>query len=150
MISQQVRFFRHYLFDVPPRLGLRLRTVSRYKKHMRRIPGRWETAARRILYVKHELFQQSAETDATGYPFGHHNSDDRRALSRIHHVRVAEYHHNSHTCDNWGGSHGPWGRSALGAVWGITCTLKALLAPPSPLDGMIFRNPVVSIVRESL
>lgn len=41
---------------------------------------------------------------------------------------------------------GPGAGSALGAVWGITCTLKALLAPPSPLDGMIFRNPVVSIV----
>ena len=35
---------------------------------------------------------------------------------------------------------GPGAGSALGAVWGITCTLKALLAPPSPLDGMIFQK----------
>ncbi|MDR1464183.1 MAG: ECF transporter S component [Oscillospiraceae bacterium] len=36
--------------------------------------------------------------------------------------------------------------AALGAVWGITCIIKAVVAPPTPLEGIIFRNPLVALV----
>lgn len=41
---------------------------------------------------------------------------------------------------------GPKDGAILGFVWGLTCVLKAILAPPSPLDGTIFRNPLVAII----
>lgn len=41
---------------------------------------------------------------------------------------------------------GPVGGTAMGAVWGITCLIKAFLAPPTPLEGIIFQSPVVSIL----
>ncbi len=34
----------------------------------------------------------------------------------------------------------------LGGVWGISCIIKALTAPPSPLDAAIFWNPLVSLI----
>lgn len=41
---------------------------------------------------------------------------------------------------------GPGGGAALGAVWGVTCIIKAVLAPPTPLEGIIFRNPLVALI----
>lgn len=41
---------------------------------------------------------------------------------------------------------GAKGGSILGAVWGITCIIKAVMAPPSPLEGIIFRNPLVALI----
>ncbi|HZJ77540.1 MAG TPA: ECF transporter S component [Clostridia bacterium] len=38
-----------------------------------------------------------------------------------------------------------WG-SVLGGVWGVTCILKAVLAPPTPLEGIIFRNPIIALI----
>ncbi|MCL2494297.1 MAG: ECF transporter S component [Oscillospiraceae bacterium] len=40
---------------------------------------------------------------------------------------------------------GPKGGTLTGAVWGITCLIKAFVAPPSPIDGLLFRNPLVSV-----
>jgi uncharacterized membrane protein len=34
----------------------------------------------------------------------------------------------------------------LGAVWGISCIIKAVTAPPSPLEGIIFRNPLIALI----
>lgn len=34
----------------------------------------------------------------------------------------------------------------LGGVWGVSCLLKAWLAPPSPIEQVIFVNPLVSVV----
>jgi uncharacterized membrane protein len=41
---------------------------------------------------------------------------------------------------------GPKYGGVLGGVWGITCIIKAVLAPPTPLEGIIFRNPVVALI----
>lgn len=41
---------------------------------------------------------------------------------------------------------GPRAGLLLGLIWGVTCVVKAFLAPPSPLEGIIFTNPVVSIL----
>lgn len=41
---------------------------------------------------------------------------------------------------------GAKGGAILGGVWGVTCIIKALLAPPTPLEGIIFRNPLVSLI----
>ncbi len=41
---------------------------------------------------------------------------------------------------------GPKSGAILGAVWGISCIVKAVLAPPSPLEGAIFWNPAVSLI----
>lgn len=38
------------------------------------------------------------------------------------------------------------GGGILGAVWGISCIIKAVFAPPSPLEGIIFRNPLIAFV----
>lgn len=38
------------------------------------------------------------------------------------------------------------GGAFLGAVWGISCLIKAVLAPPTPLEGIIFRNPLVALI----
>lgn len=38
------------------------------------------------------------------------------------------------------------GGAALGAVWGISCLIKAWLAPPSPLEQVIFTNPIISVI----
>ena len=38
------------------------------------------------------------------------------------------------------------GGLTLGSVWGVSCLLKAVLSPPTPLEGIIFRNPIVSIL----
>ncbi len=36
--------------------------------------------------------------------------------------------------------------AALGGVWGVSCIIKAVLAPPSPLEGIIFRNPLIALI----
>lgn len=41
---------------------------------------------------------------------------------------------------------GPSAGAMLGGVWGISCIIKALTAPPSPLDAAIFWNPLVSLI----
>lgn len=41
---------------------------------------------------------------------------------------------------------GAKGGAVLGGVWGVTCIIKAVLAPPSPLEGIIFRNPLVALI----
>lgn len=41
---------------------------------------------------------------------------------------------------------GPSAGAVLGGVWGISCIIKALTAPPSPLDAAIFWNPLVSLI----
>lgn len=33
-----------------------------------------------------------------------------------------------------------------GGVWGVSCMIKAITAPPTPLEGIIFRNPVISVI----
>lgn len=38
------------------------------------------------------------------------------------------------------------GGSILGAVWGISCIIKAVFAPPSPLEGIIFKNPLIALI----
>ena len=38
------------------------------------------------------------------------------------------------------------GGLVLGTVWGTSCMIKAILMPPSPLEGIIFKNPLVSII----
>ncbi|MDR1734621.1 MAG: ECF transporter S component [Oscillospiraceae bacterium] len=38
------------------------------------------------------------------------------------------------------------GGAILGGVWGVTCLIKAYFAPPSPLEGLIFTDPVVSLL----
>ena len=38
------------------------------------------------------------------------------------------------------------GGAILGTVWGVSCIIKAVLAPPSPLEGIIFKNPVVALI----
>ena len=40
---------------------------------------------------------------------------------------------------------GPSAGAILGTVWGVSCIVKALVAPPSPLDAAIFWNPLVSL-----
>ena len=40
---------------------------------------------------------------------------------------------------------GPSAGAVLGTVWGVSCIVKALTAPPSPLDAAIFWNPLVSL-----
>lgn len=41
---------------------------------------------------------------------------------------------------------GPSAGAILGGVWGVSCIIKALTAPPSPLDAAIFWNPLVSLI----
>lgn len=41
---------------------------------------------------------------------------------------------------------GPSAGAVLGGVWGISCIIKALTVPPSPLDAAIFWNPLVSLI----
>ena len=41
---------------------------------------------------------------------------------------------------------GPKIGGLLGGVWGITCIMKAVLAPPTPLEGIIFRNPIIALI----
>lgn len=41
---------------------------------------------------------------------------------------------------------GPSAGAALGTVWGVSCIIKAVTAPPSPLDAAIFWNPLVSLI----
>lgn len=41
---------------------------------------------------------------------------------------------------------GPKIGALLGGVWGITCIMKAVLAPPTPLEGIIFRNPIIALI----
>lgn len=41
---------------------------------------------------------------------------------------------------------GPKHAAVLGLVWGISCWIKAIFMPPSPVDGVIFRNPLMSII----
>jgi uncharacterized membrane protein len=41
---------------------------------------------------------------------------------------------------------GPTGGTIMGAIWGVTCLIKAFVAPPSPLEGIIFTNPIVTIL----
>lgn len=41
---------------------------------------------------------------------------------------------------------GPKVGSLLGGVWGVTCIIKAILAPPTPLEGIIFRNPIIALI----
>lgn len=41
---------------------------------------------------------------------------------------------------------GRLGGAVTGAIWGGTCMIKAFVAPPSPLDGMLFRNPLISVL----
>ncbi len=41
---------------------------------------------------------------------------------------------------------GAKGGSILGAVWGISCIIKAVFAPPSPLEGIIFKNPLIALI----
>ncbi len=38
------------------------------------------------------------------------------------------------------------GGAILGTVWGVSCIIKAVLAPPSPLEGIIFKNPIVALI----
>jgi len=38
------------------------------------------------------------------------------------------------------------GGVSMGLVWGVTCLIKAVVAPPSPLEGIVFRNPLVSVL----
>jgi len=38
------------------------------------------------------------------------------------------------------------GGISMGAVWGVTCVIKAVIAPPTPLEGIIFRNPLVAVL----
>ncbi|MCR4615990.1 MAG: ECF transporter S component [Clostridiales bacterium] len=38
------------------------------------------------------------------------------------------------------------GGTFLGGVWGVTCLIKAVFLPPTPLEGIIFRNPLISVV----
>lgn len=45
---------------------------------------------------------------------------------------------------------GPSAGAILGGVWGISCIIKALTAPPSPLDAAIFWNPLVSLISRIL
>jgi uncharacterized membrane protein len=42
-----------------------------------------------------------------------------------------------------------WG-TVLGGVWGVTCIIKAVFAPPSPLEGVIFRNPIIALIPRML
>ena len=42
------------------------------------------------------------------------------------------------------------GGLSMGAVWGITCVIKAIIAPPSPIEGIIFRNPLVAVLPRML
>lgn len=41
---------------------------------------------------------------------------------------------------------GPYYGALLGGVWGITCIIKAIFAPPSPIEGIIFRNPIIALI----
>ena len=41
---------------------------------------------------------------------------------------------------------GTKGGAILGTVWGVSCIIKAVLAPPSPLEGIIFKNPIVALI----
>lgn len=41
---------------------------------------------------------------------------------------------------------GPGAGAILGGVWGVSCIVKALIAPPSPLEGLIFWNPLVALL----
>lgn len=38
------------------------------------------------------------------------------------------------------------GGAVLGAVWGVSCLIKAVLAPPTPLEGIIFKNPLIALI----
>jgi len=38
------------------------------------------------------------------------------------------------------------GGISMGLVWGVTCLIKAVAAPPSPIEGIIFRNPLVAVL----
>ncbi|NLB35827.1 MAG: ECF transporter S component [Clostridiales bacterium] len=42
-----------------------------------------------------------------------------------------------------------WG-TVLGGVWGVTCIIRAVFAPPSPLEGIIFRNPLIALIPRML
>ena len=42
------------------------------------------------------------------------------------------------------------GGVSMGAVWGVTCVIKAIIAPPTPLEGIIFRNPLVAVLPRAL
>ncbi len=41
---------------------------------------------------------------------------------------------------------GTKGGAFLGGVWGVTCLIKAVFLPPSPLEGIIFKNPLIAVV----
>lgn len=41
---------------------------------------------------------------------------------------------------------GPWDGMFIGLMWGIFTIVRALTAPTSPLDPIIFTNPIVSVV----
>ncbi len=41
---------------------------------------------------------------------------------------------------------GAKGGAILGTVWGVSCIIKAILSPPSPLEGIIFKNPIVALI----
>lgn len=38
------------------------------------------------------------------------------------------------------------GGIALGSVWGVSCLIKAVLQPPTPIEGIIFKNPLISVI----
>lgn len=38
------------------------------------------------------------------------------------------------------------GGAILGGVWGAACIVKAILQPPTPLEGILFRNPLIALI----
>lgn len=41
---------------------------------------------------------------------------------------------------------GPMNGAILGGVFGVTCMIKAFVAPPGPFDAIFFTNPIISVV----
>ncbi len=41
---------------------------------------------------------------------------------------------------------GPWMGATLGGVWGVVCLLRAFVFPTSPIDPIVFTNPLVSLL----